>query len=63
MNIVSPSKPIHSCETLAAVCTTPLITTPGKVMPTGPSVSKWATTCWTTSATSWGLAPLGVGMR
>src|SRR5262249_52516757 len=49
---------------LAAVWTTPLMTTPGNVIPIGPSTSgKWATICSTTLPTSVGFDFLGVSIR
>ena len=48
---------------LAAVSTTPLTTRPGTVQPMGPSQSVAFMTSWTVSATAFGVAGLGVGIR
>lgn len=52
---------IQSLSTLAAVrMVEPPVTTPGKVMPTGPVQPKWPTTSFTPSATASGVAGCGV---
>ena len=56
------SVPIQAGSRLAAVLVTPSVTTPGKVMPTGPDQLKKVVSCFTTSATASGLAGRGVAI-
>ena len=61
LNSLSASSPIQVLSMLAAVCTTPRITTPGNVTPIGPWTSgKFSTTSRTTFTTSSGLCFFGV---
>jgi hypothetical protein len=59
---VRASSPIQALSRLAAVRVTPLITTPGKVMPVGPDQEKVSTSLCTTSATASGTAGRGVAI-
>ena len=56
------SSPIQPGSTLAAVLVMPFITTPGKVMPTGPDQLNVLTSWATTSATASGVAGCGVSI-
>src|SRR5712691_889150 len=58
-NSAPVSIPIQAGSRLAAVLVTPSVTTPGKVMPTGPDQLNEVVSCFTTSATASGGARRG----
>ena len=62
LNSAAASAPIQAGSRLAAVLVTPSMTTPGKVMPTGPDQLNEAVICFTTSATASGRAGRGVAI-
>src|ERR1700733_1052922 len=61
-NSARASKPTQAGSRLAAVLVTPLVTTPGNVMPIGPDHSNEVTSWLTTSATASGTAGCGVAI-
>src|SRR5580658_1676379 len=61
-NSAAASIPIQDLSRLAAVLVTPLVTTPGKVMPTGPDQLKEVVSSFTTPATASGRAGCGVSI-
>ncbi len=61
-NSEAASAPIQDLSRLAAVLVTPLVTTPGKVMPTGPDQLNEVVSSFTTPATASGRAGRGVSI-
>ena len=67
LSVASPNRspasiPIQAGPRLAAVLIRPSVTTPGKVIPTGPDQLNEVVSCFTTSATASGRAGRGVGI-